>query len=77
MAAPALVPRTRKSGRPRVTVRPNYVGLPPVGLDADRMNGGESLRDQGGQRPPVRPRKYGPGLPKIAAVERQKAARSA
>ena len=69
-AAPARLPRKQASGRLRVTVRPNYVGLPPVGLDADRTNGGESLRDQGGQRPPVRPRKYGPGLPKTAAMER-------
>ena len=56
-AAPADVPRKRISGRPRVTVRPNYVGLPPVGLDADRTNAGESLRDKVGQRAPVRSRK--------------------
>src|SRR4051812_45236679 len=36
-AAPALVPRTHESGRPRVTVRPYYEGLPLVGLDAGRM----------------------------------------
>jgi hypothetical protein len=32
-AAPADVPRKRISGRPRVAVRPNYVGPPLVGLD--------------------------------------------
>ena len=56
-AAPADVPRKRISGRPRVTVRPNYVGLPMSGLDADRTNAGESLRDKVGQRAPVRSRK--------------------
>src|SRR6188768_1834917 len=35
-------------------------GLPLAGLDEGRMNGGESLRDHGGLRPPVRPRKHGP-----------------
>ena len=63
-AAPADVPRKRISGRPRVTVRPNYVGLPPVGLDAGRTNAGESLRDQVGQRAPVRPRKLRSRSPK-------------
>ena len=29
-------------------------------LDADRTNVGESLRDQGGQKAPVRARKHGP-----------------
>ena len=69
-AAPARLLRKQPSGTPRVTVRPNYVGLPPVGLDAGRMNAGESLRDQVGQRAPVRPRKHGPGLRKVAAMER-------
>jgi hypothetical protein len=41
-------------------VRPNYVGPPPVGLDADRTNAGESLRDKVGQRASVRSRKHGP-----------------
>ena len=68
---------SRAPGRPRVTVRPNYVGPPPVGLDAGRMNGGESCRDQVGQRAPVRPRKYGPEEPKVAAVKRRKARRPA
>src|ERR1700694_4304269 len=36
------------------------MGVCPKGLDADRMNAGESLRDQGGQMPPVRARKHGP-----------------
>ena len=59
-AAPADVPRKCIPGRPRVTVRPYYGGLPFTGLDAGRMNAGESLRDQVGRMPSVRPRKYGP-----------------
>ena len=31
-------------------------------LDAGRMNGGESCRDQVGQMASVRPRKHGPGV---------------
>ena len=46
-AAPAVVPRTHGSGTPWVAVRPNYVGPPFSGLDAGRMNAGESLRDRG------------------------------
>jgi len=56
-AAPAVVPRKRNPGTPRVTVR-SYYGEPPLsGLDAGRTNGGETCRDQGGQKPPIRPRK--------------------
>jgi hypothetical protein len=53
-AAPAPVSRKHRSGRLRVTVRPNYVGPPFSGLVGDRWNGGESRRDQAGQRPPSR-----------------------
>ena len=59
-AAPAPKPRKFRS-RPRVTVRPNYVGPPVKRLDEGRTNGGESLRDQGERNTPVRPRKNGPG----------------
>ena len=68
-AAPTPVPRKRRSGRPRVTVRPNYVGLPMSGLDVDRMNGGETCRDKGGTRPLSGPGSTVPE-PKIAAMER-------
>jgi hypothetical protein len=61
-AAPALVPRTHRSGTPRAAVRPNYVGLPTLGLDAGRRNAGESLRDQVGRMASIRPRKHGPGV---------------
>lgn len=71
-AAPAAVPRTHSSGRRRVAVRPNYVGLLLNGLDAGRMNGakapgsgGQPLSDPGSTAP----------MPKIAAVERRKATR--
>jgi hypothetical protein len=74
-AAPADVPRKRISGRPRVTVRPNYVGLPFSGLDAGRTNGAKAP-GSGGRRV----RRLDPGStvpkPKIAAVERRKATRS-
>jgi hypothetical protein len=42
------------------TVRPYYEGLPIDRLDEDRTNGGESCRDQGEQKLPVRSRKNGP-----------------
>src|SRR5215203_3658170 len=58
-AAPADVPRKRISGRPRATVRPNYVGLPSM-AGRGRTNAGGSPRDQGGEEPAVRPRKRGP-----------------
>jgi hypothetical protein len=74
-AAPADVLRKHVSGRRRVTVRPNYVGLPLSGLDADRMKAGESLPDQGAMRVPSGPGRTVPE-PKIAAVERRKASRS-
>ena len=57
--------------RPRVRLviaRPGRLGSPSAPttwgclqwLDADRMNAGESRRDQGGLMPPVRARKHGP-----------------
>jgi hypothetical protein len=61
-AAPAVVPRKRNPGTPRVTVR-SYYGEPPFGgLDAGRMNAGESLRDQGGRSPLSGPGSSGPGV---------------
>ena len=51
-AALAVVPRKRNPGTPRVTVRPYYGGPPFGGLDAGRMNGGETCRDQGGRDAP-------------------------
>ena len=58
-AAPAPVSRTHRSGRPRATVRSNYVGLPSM-AGRGRTNAGGSPRDQGGEEPAVRPRKRGP-----------------
>ena len=58
-AAPAPVFRTHRSGRPRATVRSNYVGLPSM-AGRGRTNAGGSPRDQGGEEPAVRPRKRGP-----------------
>jgi hypothetical protein len=52
-------------------------GVCPQGLDEGRMNGGESLRDQGERMLPVRPRKHGPGVEEAAAVKRRKARRPA
>jgi hypothetical protein len=58
-AAPADVPRTHVSGRPRVTVRPNYVGLPArAGRGPDER--GRKPAGSGGAMLPVRPRKHGP-----------------
>ena len=51
-AAPAPVSRKHRSGRPRVTVRLNYVGPPLAGLHGDRMNGGETCWDQLGRDAP-------------------------
>ena len=50
--------RTPPGGLGSLSV-PNTWGC-PQGLDEDRMNAGESLRDQGRCMPPVRPRKHGP-----------------
>jgi hypothetical protein len=75
MAAPAVVPRKRNPGRPRVTVRPYYGGPPFSGLDAGRMNGGETCRDQGGRGAPCPAPEATVPEPKIAAVERRKALR--
>jgi hypothetical protein len=73
-AAPADVPRKRISGRPRVTVRPNYVGLPSMAGQG---------KDQRGESLVVGPVKSRPSDPvstvprsQIAAVERRKASRS-
>jgi hypothetical protein len=60
------------SGSPSVLT----TGDCPQGLDADRMNAGESLRDQGGQMASVRSRKHGPEA-QNPAVERRKARRPA
>ena len=58
-AAPADVPRKRISGRPRVTVRPNYVGLPSMaGRGPDER--GESPGIRRAKSPLSGPRKYGP-----------------
>lgn len=65
--------RNPASGRPRATVRLNYVGPPFSGLDAGRMKGGGSLPDQVASRPLSGPGSYGPWEPKVAAVERCKA----
>ena len=48
-AAPAVGPRKSGSGAPRVTVRPDYAGLPFSGLVGDRRKGGESRLDQVGR----------------------------
>ncbi len=72
-AAPAPVPRKHGPGRPRVTVRPHYGGPPFSGLDAGRMNAGESLRDQGGRNAPRPAPEATVPRPKIAAVERREA----
>src|SRR6187200_2244916 len=58
-AAPAGGARNPVSGRPRATVRSNYVGLPSM-AGRGRTNAGGSPRDQGGEEPAVRPRKRGP-----------------
>ena len=47
--APACVLRKHTSGTPRVAVRPNYVGLPTLGLDAGRTNGAKAP-GSGGRR---------------------------
>ena len=75
--APAVVARNHGSGRPRVTVRPYYEGLPIARLDAGRMNGGESCRDRGKRK--ASPSGHGRTAPqpKIAAVERREARRPA
>src|SRR5437773_1584994 len=69
--------RYHGSGRPRVTVRPCYAGLPIARLDAGRMNGGESCRDRGTRK--ASPSGHGRTAPqpKIAAVERREARRPA
>jgi hypothetical protein len=72
-AAPAVVPRKRNSGTPRVTVRPYYGGPPFSGLDAGRMNGGETCWDKGGRDAPCpAPEATVLGC-KVAAVERRTA----
>jgi hypothetical protein len=74
-AAPAGRFRKPTPGTPRVTVRPYYGGPPFGGLDAGRMNGGETCRDQGGRDAP-RPAPEATVLGrKIAAVKRRKARR--
>ena len=50
--APAGEARNLALGRPWVTVRPHYGGLPFNGLNAARMKAGESWPDQGATRPP-------------------------
>lgn len=72
-AAPAVVPRKHDPGRPRVAVRPNYVGPPFSGLDAGRMNGGESCRDQGERNAPRPSPEARPRVRKVAAMERRAA----
>ena len=58
-AAPAGVLRKHISGRPRVTVRPNYVGLPArAGRGPDEP--GRKPGGSGGAHAPVRSRKHGP-----------------
>ena len=68
-AAPAPLPRKQSPGRPRATVRLNYVGPPFAGLDEGRMKEGVSLPDQGGRCPLSGPGSTVP-RPKIAAMER-------
>ena len=64
-----------RSGRPRVTVRANYVGLPSMaGRGAE--HGGESRRVCG-RKPAIRARKYGPEGSKSPRVERREATRRA
>jgi hypothetical protein len=46
-AAPAVVPRKHGSGRPRVTVRAYYEGLPMRGLDAGRMKAAKAAGSRG------------------------------
>ena len=74
-AAPAPVSRTHRSGRPRVTVRPNYVG-PPRWLDGEGRTRAEACGIRRPKRPPSDPGSTVP-RPKIAAVERRKATRPA
>ena len=74
-AAPAGRFRKPTPGTPRVTVRPYYGGPPFSGLDAGRMNGGETCRDQGGRDAPCPAPEATVLGRKIAAVKRRKARR--
>src|SRR4029079_11675647 len=78
-AAPAPVSRTHRSGRPRVTVRPNYVGLPIPGLDEGRTSGAKAPR-WGGRRvrcPTPEARSRGHKTPRWSAGRRRAPRRGA
>ena len=75
MAAPADVPRKYISGGPRVTVRPNYVGLPLIGLVGTGGSEAKASAILRWQVHPSGPESTVPGS-EIAAVERRKATRS-
>ena len=75
-AAPAPVPRKHGPGRPWVTVRPHYGGLPFSGLDGTGR-AERKLRDRAGEEPAVRVPEATVPRPKIAAVERREATRPA
>jgi hypothetical protein len=53
-AAPALSPRKRKSGRPRATVRPDYAGLPLIGLVGTGGSGAKAFAIPEVEDPPIR-----------------------
>ena len=63
---------SRALGRPRVTVRPHYGGLPFSGLDGAGRTG-RKPRDRAGEEPAVRVPEATVPKPKIAAVKRRKA----
>ena len=68
-AAPAGGARNPALGRPRVTVRPHYGGLPFSGLNgAGRAE--RKLRARAGEEPAVRVPEATVPKPKIAAMER-------
>src|SRR3569833_3657190 len=72
--APAGGARNLALGRPRVTVRPHYEGLPFSGLDGTGR-AGRKPRARAGEEPAVRVPEATVPEPKIAAVERRKATR--
>ena len=68
-AAPAVVPRKRNPGTPRVTVRPYYGGLPFSGLDGAGRREAKASRIRVGGAPRPVPEATVPGC-EIAAAER-------
>jgi hypothetical protein len=63
---------SRALGRPRVTVRPHYGGLPFNGLNG-AGRAGRKPRARAGEEPAVRVPEATVPKPKIAAVKRRKA----